>query len=160
MPTEIIGEFGTPGASQEWISAQATLAIQHIVKNCGPPPPETELEVQWQEHELGSYPVIVLAWEDAMRGAPWHYIAKCEDALVTYETGEAPQRWTLPALDSRDDPEAADDRDADLPQEPGDNAILFELQRYVSELIEYGLDASMRERHRPHPVEHENDDAS
>jgi hypothetical protein len=27
-----------------------------------------ELEVQWQEHELGSYPTIVLLWKDAMRG--------------------------------------------------------------------------------------------
>ncbi len=50
-----------------WISAQATLAIRHTVKVCGPPPPEMELEVQWQEHELGSYPTIVLLWEDAMR---------------------------------------------------------------------------------------------
>jgi len=54
MPVEIIGEVGTPGADPEWISAQATLAIRHIVKVCGPPPPEMELEVQWQEHELGS----------------------------------------------------------------------------------------------------------
>jgi hypothetical protein len=30
-----------------------------------------ELEVQWQEHELGEYPMIVLTWEDGMRGAPW-----------------------------------------------------------------------------------------
>jgi hypothetical protein len=29
-----------------------------------------ELEVQWQEHELGEYPTIVLTWEDAMGGAP------------------------------------------------------------------------------------------
>jgi len=53
-----------------WISAQATLAIRHIVKVCGPPPPDMELEVQWQEHELGSYPTIVLLCEDAMRGTP------------------------------------------------------------------------------------------
>ena len=57
MPVELIGEFGTPGASREWISAQATLAIRHIIKVCGEPPPEMELEVQWQEHELGSYPL-------------------------------------------------------------------------------------------------------
>ena len=30
-PTEIIGEFGTPGASREWISTRATLGIRHIV---------------------------------------------------------------------------------------------------------------------------------
>src|SRR5258708_32995183 len=27
-----------------------------------------ELEVQWQDHDLGEYPTIVLTWEDAMRG--------------------------------------------------------------------------------------------
>ena len=42
MPVEIIGEVGTPRANPEWISAQATLAIRHIVKVCGPPPPEME----------------------------------------------------------------------------------------------------------------------
>jgi len=46
MPVEIIGEVGTPGADREWISSQATLAIRHIVKGCGPPPPEMEPEVQ------------------------------------------------------------------------------------------------------------------
>ena len=52
MPTEIIGEVGTPGASREWISAQATLAIRHLLKIYGPPLAEMELEVQWQEHDL------------------------------------------------------------------------------------------------------------
>jgi hypothetical protein len=85
MPVEIVGEFGTPGATREWLSAQAVVAIRHLVKTCGPPPPEMELEVQWQEHELGSYPVIVLTWEDAMRGAPGDYIDRCEEVLTDYE---------------------------------------------------------------------------
>ena len=85
MPVQIIGEFGTPGASREWISAQATLAIRFIIEKCGAPPAEMELEVQWQKHELGSYPLIVLAWEDGMRGAPWSYISRCEVALTAYE---------------------------------------------------------------------------
>jgi len=71
MPVEHIGEFASrPTASREWNSAKATLAIRHIVKVCGPPPPEMELETQWQDHDLGSYPLIVLTWEDGMRGAP------------------------------------------------------------------------------------------
>src|SRR6266851_546319 len=82
MPVETSGEFGTPGANREWLSAQATLAIRHIVRTCGPPPQEMELEVQWQDHELGSYPLIVLTWEDAMRGAPGKYLSKCEAALL------------------------------------------------------------------------------
>ncbi len=44
-----------------------------------------ELEVQWQEHDLGEYPMIVLTWEDAMRGAPWEYIERCEEVLTEYE---------------------------------------------------------------------------
>ena len=48
-------------------------------------PPEIELEVQWQEHELGEYPTIVLTWEDAMRRTSWKYIEKCEEVLTEYE---------------------------------------------------------------------------
>ena len=45
-----------------------------------------DLQVQWQEDDLGGYPTIVLAREDAMRGgAPWEYIEKCEEALTEYE---------------------------------------------------------------------------
>jgi hypothetical protein len=29
-----------------------------------------ELEIVWQEHELGSYPTIGLVWDDPMRGPP------------------------------------------------------------------------------------------
>ena len=76
MPVEMIGEFGTPGAEREWIVAECENAIKHLTKICGVPPPEMELEIQWQEHELGEYPTIVLTWEDAMRGAPSEYIAR------------------------------------------------------------------------------------
>ena len=86
MPVEIIGEAGTLGASREWIDAECRLAIKHLKKVCGEPPPEMELGVQWQEHELGEYPTIVLAWEDAMRGAPREFIEKCEEALTEYES--------------------------------------------------------------------------
>jgi hypothetical protein len=85
MAVEIIGEAGSPGASCEWIDAECRLAIKHLKKVCGQPPPEMELEVQWQEQELGEYPTIVLTWEDAMRGAPWEYLERCEGALTKYE---------------------------------------------------------------------------
>jgi hypothetical protein len=54
-----------------------------------------ELELQWQEHELGSYPLVVLTWEDGMRGAPAKYLSKCEDALFEFENGDPPQRLSL-----------------------------------------------------------------
>ena len=43
MPTEIIGEFGMPGAEREWIAAQGKLAIRYIRKLCGDPPPQMRL---------------------------------------------------------------------------------------------------------------------
>jgi hypothetical protein len=73
---------GTPGAWREWINAGCEVAIKHLKHVCGEPP-EMELyriEVQWQEHD----PLIVLIWEDAMRGGPWEYIEKCESALTEY----------------------------------------------------------------------------
>jgi hypothetical protein len=30
-------------------------------------------------------PVIVLSWEDAMRGAPGEHIERCEEVLTDYE---------------------------------------------------------------------------
>jgi hypothetical protein len=69
------------------------LAIKHLKTVCGGPPPEMELEIQWQDHELGSYPTIVLTWEDATRGAPSGYIARREATLTAYENGgELPHR--------------------------------------------------------------------
>lgn len=90
MPSEIIGEVGTAGAHREWIAAQAALAIKHLKKTCGEPPPEMELELQWQEHELGGYPVIALCWEDGARGLPGNYLSKCQEALFEFEYGEPP----------------------------------------------------------------------
>jgi hypothetical protein len=70
MPVEIIGEFGIAGADIEWLRAQGELAIQRPNRVCGEPPPEMELAIVWQEHDLGNYPVIGLVWEDSMRGTP------------------------------------------------------------------------------------------
>ncbi len=64
---------------------ECELAIKHLNKVFGEPPPRMELEVQWQESDLGEYPTIVLPWEDAMHSAPWDNIEKCEEALTEYE---------------------------------------------------------------------------
>ena len=85
MALKTLSEFGTAGAEREWIVAECELAIKHLEKVCGEPPPEMEIEIQWQEHDLGEYPTIVLSWEDAMRGTPWEYIEKCSVALAAYE---------------------------------------------------------------------------
>jgi hypothetical protein len=120
MPVELIGEFGTPRADRELVVTECQLAIEHLKRVCGEPPPEMELEIQWQEHDLGEYPMIVLAWEDAMRGAPWDYIARCEETLTAYENGgKLPHRWPNLSVAPEDDNEFADDyRNSETPQEP------------------------------------------
>ena len=130
MPVEIIGEVGIRGADPEWISAQATLAIRHIVKVCGPPPPEMELEIQWQEHELGSYPTIVLLWKDGMRGTPWNYLERCQVALTAYENGgELPPGCSMPPVCSEDDSDSAPFDPDKAPPDPPETLNLFETQR-------------------------------
>jgi hypothetical protein len=162
MPVQLIGEFGTPGADGEWIVAESKLAIKHLKRVCGEPPPEMELEIQWQEHDLGEYPVIVLTWEDAMRAAPQEYIARCEKALTAYESGQEPPWWSLPANSDggADEADGTDSLDPELPLEPPAGASFFEVQRYLSGLIEYGLTASIQDRTGPQLVEYDEDDDS
>ena len=157
MPVEIIGEFGTPGANSEWLEAEGELAIRHVKEICGDPPSDMGLEIVWQEHELGNYPTIGLVWDDPMRGTPWNYISRCEAALTAFENGgELPPGWTMPPFRSEDELDNPFDPDKP-PPEPPDILDPFESQRYISKLIQWSLDASTRERSRPHLVKRDND---
>jgi hypothetical protein len=151
MPTEIIGEFGTEGAEREWIVAECKLAIEHLKKNCGEPPPEMRLVIQWQEHELDEYPLIVLAWEDAMRGAPWEYISRCEEALTAYEAGEEPPRWPAASDYEIDDPAEPDDW-SELPQESAPGASLADIYDGIHKLTERTVRAALSARRKPRLV--------
>jgi hypothetical protein len=70
--------------------------------------------------ELGDYPVIALTWEDAMRGAPWDYVAKCEEAVTAYENdGELSHRWpNLSVSPEEKDEFDYDYRNSETRQEP------------------------------------------
>jgi hypothetical protein len=115
-------------------------------------PPEMDLEIVWQEHELGQYPVIVLVWEDRLRGVPWNYISRCEAALAAFENGaELPPGWTMPPVRPEDELNEPFDPDKP-PPEPPDILDVFENQRYISKLIQWSLEASKHERSRPHLV--------
>ncbi len=159
MPIEIIGDFGATGADPEWLGAQGKLAVKHLKKICGDPPPEMELEIVWREHDYGNYSVIGLVWEDPMRGAPWNYIARCEAALTAYENdGELPPGWTMPPVSSNGDPESEDaSLDLESPPDPPETLSLFELQRYISKLKDWGLKTSALRRQRPQLVESDDD---
>jgi hypothetical protein len=43
--SKVIGEFGTAGAEREWIAAECELAIKHLKKVCGEPPPALRHQV-------------------------------------------------------------------------------------------------------------------
>ena len=104
-----------------------------------------ELEIVWQEHELGSYPTIGLVWNDPMRGTPWNYISRCEAALTAFENGgELPPGWTMPPVRSQDELNEPFDPDKPPPEppEPPDLLDVFENQRYISKLIQWSLERS------------------
>lgn len=153
MPIEIIGEFGTSGAEREWITAQGKRAIRHLKKLCGEPPANMRLVIEWQEHELGYYPIIALVWEDGMVGIPENYLARCQVALEAYENGgELPPGWTMPPVCPEDD-DLDEPFDPDKPPPDPPNAFdVFEYQHYISKLIQWGFEACKKERSRPHLV--------
>jgi hypothetical protein len=105
------------------------------------------LVVEWQEHELGYYPVIDLVWQDGMVGVPENCLSRCEAALEMYENdGELPPGWFMPPIRSEDDdPNEPFDPD-EPPPEPPETLNVLEHQRYISKLIHCGFEASKRER--------------
>jgi hypothetical protein len=113
--------------------AEGKLAIRHVKKICGDPPPEMELEIVWQEHKLGGYPTIGLVWDDPMRGTPWNYISRCEAALTAFENGgELPPGWTMPPVRSEDELNEPFDPEKP-PPEPPDILDAFEAGRILVE---------------------------
>jgi hypothetical protein len=92
-----------------------------------------------------------------MRGVPWNYISRCEAALAAYENdGELPPGWVMPPVRSENDADEPFDPDKP-PPEPPEILDFFESQRYMSKLIQWSLEASSRERSRPHLVEEEDE---
>jgi len=161
MPIEIIGEFGTPGAETEWPQAQGTLAIrriQRIQKVVGDPPLEMELEIVWQEHDLGTHPTIGLTWEDGMRGAPWPYISRCQTALAAYEDGEEPPTWSEPCDSDGDSEQDTDWENPEPPEEPSPGASLLELHSYICELTDNSARVASRSVGKPRLVEKDDND--
>ena len=159
MPVETIGEFGTEGAESEWLEAQGELAIRRLKEHCGEPPPEMELEIVWKEHDLGSYPLICLTWEDDMRGAPWKYIARCEAALSAWEDGKPCPASSLKTAASDDEDEFEENYfDSEAPPpEPAEDSSLQELFVCLGQVNLWAAGAVVRAQPGPKLVE-SNDD--
>jgi hypothetical protein len=156
MPIQNIGEFGTPGASSEWIEAEGKLAIKYVVKMCGSPPRGNGTGDCLARARTAFLSVIALTWEDPFRGVPSNYISRCEAALAAYENGgELPPGWTLPHVRDDDEDEDIEEEpfDPQKPPEPPDTLNFFEWQRSISKLIEWSLDYAAYQRTRPQLVE-------
>jgi len=47
-----------------------------------------DVQITWEDHELGSYPVISVVWDDYLTDYPGEYIAKCIEAFERFDLPE------------------------------------------------------------------------
>ncbi|HUK32114.1 MAG TPA: hypothetical protein VLV89_13440, partial [Candidatus Acidoferrum sp.] len=47
-----------------------------------------DVQITWEGHELGSYPVISVVWEDSITEYPDEYIGKCMEAFERFDLPE------------------------------------------------------------------------
>lgn len=88
MGREFIGECPGWGDDPESDDLEAELAIKYIKQACGKPPRGTDVQVTMEDHELGSYPVISVVWDDSIIEYPGRYIGKCMEAFEHFDLPE------------------------------------------------------------------------
>jgi hypothetical protein len=88
MGRETIGDCSTSGRSPELDDYEMELAIQFIKQECGEPQDEVDVQISSEDHELGSYPVIAVVWDDCTAGLPDDYISKCIEAFERFDRPE------------------------------------------------------------------------
>ncbi len=64
------------------------MTIKYIKQQCGQPPRTVNVQVTWEDHELGSYPVISVVWDDSITDYPDEYIGKCMEAFERFDLPE------------------------------------------------------------------------
>jgi hypothetical protein len=87
MGREFIGDYPASGEDSEFEDYEAELAIKYIKNRCQPPR-GVDVQVTWEDHELGSYPVISVVWDDYITNYPGEYIGKCIQAFERFELPE------------------------------------------------------------------------
>jgi hypothetical protein len=91
MPCEILGEIGCCGSHDiSWVEFCYNMVISYIKFILGDPPDGCEIDIFWQDHDLGSYPIIGVAWGLLYNDYPSEYIKKSE-ALI--EKFNDPDFW-------------------------------------------------------------------
>ena len=101
MGSEFIGECPGLGDDPESDHLETELAIKYIKQACGEPPSGVDVEVTMQDHELGSYPVISVVWDDSVTGYPDEYIGKCIEAFERFDLPEEIHRPYMELLDAQ-----------------------------------------------------------
>jgi|ERR1700684_3538509 hypothetical protein len=64
------------------------LAIKFIKQEAGESPYGVDVEITREDHELGSYPVISVFWDDYSTEYPEDYIATCISAFEKFDLPE------------------------------------------------------------------------
>ena len=79
MNREILGSITDwePGTDTEWAY---DMAMQFLAVAVGDPPPGVRLDVAWLDHDLGSYPSLVIEWPD-FGDEPREFIRRADHAL-------------------------------------------------------------------------------
>lgn len=88
MGREFIGECSTLAEGSQFDHYEDELVIKFIKQESGEPPRGAEVQVTREDHELGSYPVISVVWDDGETGYPEDYIQKCVEAFERFELPE------------------------------------------------------------------------
>jgi len=135
MPQESIGVCGGQSEQTGWNIAELEIGIYYIKRACGEPPPDFELEVVWNEHELGAYPTIGLSWE-GLRAPPRDYLRRAEHAL---ERLNAAVEWSaiepqedIADEDDEHDESETDDPDSEFAESRNVEVLSSRLSRFVA----------------------------
>jgi hypothetical protein len=99
MGREFIGECPGWGDDPESDDLETELAIKYIKQTCGKPPRGVDVQVTLEDHELGSYPVISVVWDDSVTEDPDEYIGKCVEAFERFDLPEEIHQRGQQALD-------------------------------------------------------------
>ena len=92
MGHEFIGECPGWGDDPESDDRETQLAIKYIKQACGEPPRGVDVQVTLEDHELSSYPVISVVWDDSVTVCPDEYIDKCTEAFERFDLPEEIQQ--------------------------------------------------------------------
>jgi hypothetical protein len=88
MGREFIGECSAPEEGSGFDNYENELVIKFIKQECGEPPRGVDVQMTWEDHELGSYPVISVVWDDSVTGCPDEYIGKSIEAFERFALPE------------------------------------------------------------------------